>query len=112
MLTRINLGRCGEVRDSHHRLIRTNHVAFADGAGDQNHTVSRRHAHIYHVPESGGYRLCDDGSAHGTSVIRHGQTIRVPTGSRGIRIQPGDHIVLGEAVLSVEMESPAVKARA
>ena len=101
MLDRINLGRCAEVRDSRHRLIRTNHVAFIDGVGELNHTVSRRHAHIEHTAAGQGYRLCDDGSAHGTSVVRSGKTIPVPVGSRGIRLQAGDEIVLGDARLRV-----------
>ena len=45
-LERINIGRCTEVRDSRNRLLRTNHVAFSDGAGPINETVSRAHAHI------------------------------------------------------------------
>lgn len=43
---RIDLGRCAEVRDSRNRLIRTNHVAFTESAGDINQSVSRQHAHI------------------------------------------------------------------
>ena len=99
-LHRINLGRCAEVRDGHHRLIRTNHVAFVDGV-ESNHSVSRRHAHIERAASTGHYRLCDDGSAHGTSIVRHGKTIAVPTGARGVRLQSGDEIALGEARLRV-----------
>lgn len=97
----INLGRCVEVRDSRHRLLRTNHVAFTDTASGVNHTVSRRHAHIDYVA-AGRSRVCDDGSAHGTSVVRHGRTIPVPTGTRGVRLHPGDEIVLGDARLRVK----------
>ena len=103
-LNRINLGRCHEVRDGRHRLIRTNHVAFSDG--ESNHTVSRRHAHIDREPVSGHYRVCDDGSAHGTSIVRHGRTIAVPTGARGVRLQSGDEIALGEARLRVRFSGP------
>jgi hypothetical protein len=102
-LSRVDLGRCAEVRDSGNRLIRTNHVAFADGAGGLNHSVSRRHAHIECAGDSGGYRLYDDRSAHGTGVLRNGRTITVPPGSRGIRLQSGDEIVLGEARLRVRI---------
>jgi FHA domain-containing protein len=100
-LSRIDLGRCAEVRDSRNRLLRTNHVVFTDGAGDLNQSVSRRHAHIDYAPGSGHYRVYDDGSAHGTGVQRNGRTIPVPAGSRGIRLQSGDEIVLGEARLRV-----------
>ena len=38
--SRVNIGRCAEVRDDRNRLIRTNQVAIADAA------ISRSHAHI------------------------------------------------------------------
>jgi FHA domain len=103
---RINLGRCPEVRDHRNRLIRTNHVAFTESDGEANRSVSRHHAHIDCTGHSGEYRLCDDRSAHGTSVLRNGATIAVPPGPRGVRLQPGDEITLGEARLHVEIETP------
>ena len=96
-LPRVNLGRCAEVRDSLSRLVRTNHVAFTDGPAGENHTVSRRHAHIEFVEATKHYRIRDDRSAHGTSIVRNGRTISVPAGSRGIRLESGDEIVLGDA---------------
>ena len=102
-IPRINIGRCAEVRDSRNRLIRTNDVAFTDGDGTTNDTVSRRHAHIDYTGGADGYRITDDHSGHGTSILRNGETIGVPSGSRGIRLQSGDEIVLGEARLRVKM---------
>lgn len=102
-LARIDLGRCPEVRDSHNRLIRTNHVAFADGLGDINQSVSRRHAHIEYSVGSDEYRVYDDRSAHGTCVLRNSTTIAVSPGSRGIRLRSGDQIVLGEARVEVRI---------
>ena len=99
-LDRINVGRCAEVRDSRNRLLRTNHVAFSDGAGPINETVSRAHAHIERAKD-GECRLFDDRSGHGTSIVRTGRTINVPSGSRGVRLQSGDEIVLGEARLRI-----------
>lgn len=95
-LPRVNLGRCAEVRDSLSRLVRTNHVAFVDMAGTSNHSVSRQHAHIEYVESARQYRIRDDRSAHGTSVVRNGRTLAVPAGSRGVRLESGDEIVLGE----------------
>jgi hypothetical protein len=95
-LPRVNLGRCAEVRDTLSRLVRSNHVAFVD-LGKSNPSVSRRHAHIEYVEASGHYRIRDDRSAHGTSVVRNGRTVTVPAGSRGIRLESGDEIVLGQA---------------
>jgi len=101
-LPRVNLGRCAEVRDTLSRLVRTNHVAFLD-AGSSNHSVSRRHAHIEFVESSRDYRIRDDRSAHGTSVVRRGRTVAVPAGSRGIRLESGDEIVLGEVRARVQI---------
>lgn len=100
-LDRINLGRCAEVRDHRNRLLRTNHVAFSDAAGAINETVSRNHAHI-DCAVTGECRLYDDRSAHGTNIVRNGKTITVPAGPRGVRLQNGDEVVLGEARLRVK----------
>ncbi len=67
-----------------------------EGETEANRSVSRKHAHIAYSRESREYRVRDDGSARGTAVLRQGQTIRVPQGSRGIRLESGDEIVLGE----------------
>jgi pSer/pThr/pTyr-binding forkhead associated (FHA) protein len=101
---RIDLGRCAEVRDTRNRLIRTNHVAFVEGSGEVNQSVSRRHAHIAYEPTSGGYRVRDDGSVHGTSVVRSGCTVAVPPGSHGVRLRMGDELVLGEARLRIRLD--------
>jgi pSer/pThr/pTyr-binding forkhead associated (FHA) protein len=94
---RIDIGRCAEVRDSRHRLIRTNHVAFLERSGDVNQSVSRRHAHISYEPLSRSFRLHDDGSEHGTGIVRQGRSLAVPRGARGVRLESADEIVLGDA---------------
>ena len=94
---RIDVGRGAEVRDHRNRLIRTNHVVFTEGAGDVNQTVSRKHAHIAYEPLTGHFRLHDDGSEHGTEIVRGGRTISVLRGTRGVRLQSDDEVVLGEA---------------
>jgi FHA domain len=101
---RIDLGRGAEVRDSRNRLIRTNHVVFAEGSADVNQTVSRQHAHITYESSTGRFRLHDDGSGHGTEIVREGKTISVPRGPRGVRLQSADEIVLGEARLRVKFQ--------
>lgn len=102
---RIDVGRRAEVVDQRQRLIRTNHVAFSDDESDENRSVSRRHAHIEFVQAEGGYRLWDDRSAHGTSIVRGGRTIKVPAGARGTRLEAGDDIALGSARLRVGFET-------
>ena len=100
---RIDLGRRSEVRDSRQRLIRTNHVAFLDDEAAANQSVSRCHAHITFDPASGSYRVHDDGSAHGTAVLRNGKSIDVARGARGVRLFSGDEVLLGEARVRVKV---------
>jgi predicted component of type VI protein secretion system len=70
--------------------------------------VSRSHARIEWIDEPGEYRVYDDRSAYGTSVLRDGHTIPVPSGSRGIRLQAGDILVLGtvEIAVSLSLRAP------
>ena len=101
---RVDIGRRAEVLDHRQHLIRMNHIAFTEGDNDVNRTVSRRHAHIAYTAASREFRVHDDGSSRGTAILRGGQTIRVPQGSRGIRLESGDEIVLGEARLRVKIK--------
>ena len=100
---RIDIGRRADVIDQRHRLIRTNQVAFADDEAADNRSVSRRHAHIEYVESEEGYRIWDDRSAHGTSIVRGGRTIKVAAGARGMRLAAGDEIALGHARLKVSI---------
>lgn len=101
---RIDMGRRGEVLDAKQRLVRTNHVAFDEEGPDANRSVSRRHAHVTYHPTTREYRLQDDRSIHGTSIVRNGRTIAVPAGSRGVRLEAGDEILLGQARIRVGIE--------
>lgn len=101
---RVDIGRRAEVLDQRQRLIRTNQVAFSEDGPDENRSVSRRHAHIQFVASEGGYRIWDDRSAHGTSIVRGGRTIKVPAGARGTRLEAGDEIALGHARVRVALE--------
>jgi hypothetical protein len=105
VLPRIDIGRGAEVRDARNRLIRTNHVVFTEGGDGVNETVSRAHAHIDYEAPTGCFRLRDDGSEHGTGIIRDGKTIPVLRGTRGVRLQPDDEVVLGEARVRIKFPS-------
>ena len=101
---RINLGRLADVVDFQQRLIRRNDVAFIETPEPPNPTVSRTHAHIELDRGTGQFRLFDDRSAQGTTVLRDGGIINVPKGpSKGVPLQPGDEIVLGHARLSFDV---------
>ena len=84
--------------------MRRNDVVFLESSEKPNSTVSRAHAHIEIDEASGEYRLFDDGSAYGTSVIHNGRLVNVPpAGGRGLRIVPGDEIYVGQARVLFEL---------
>ena len=98
---RINIGRLSDVPDAQQRLTRRNDVAFSDAET----TVSRAHAHLQWEPAGGRYRLFDDRSATGTTVLREGDFLVVPPGaSKGVPLQSGDEIVLGQARMRFEIK--------
>jgi hypothetical protein len=95
---RINLGRLADVLDRQQRIVRQNHVAFLDGDDEVSQSVSRTHAHVRFEAATGEAHLYDDGSTHGTRVVRAGRTINVPRGGgRGLRLHDGDEVLLGHA---------------
>lgn len=99
----INIGRQSEVLDGRARLIRRNHVVFADrGTG----SVSRLHAHILFDPELWAYRIFDDRSTSGTRLVRGDLVLDVPSGPAGAWLRSGDELHLGEARLTVEIREP------
>ena len=101
--SRIHLGRLAEVLDERRRPVRRNDVVFRESSEKPNSTVSRAHAHIEFDEASGEFRLFDDGSAYGTSVIHNGRLVNVPpAGGRGLRIVPGDEIYVGQARILFE----------
>jgi len=102
---RINIGRVVDVyRDA--GLYRRNDLAFAADT-EINRTVSREHAHIAHDRASGEYRLFNDrwytrGSECGTWIVRDGMSQEVHRNARGTRLEPGDEIHFGKAVVIFE----------
>lgn len=96
------IGRLREVLGDTGGLRRRNDLAFADS----EKTVSREHASIEYDGASGKFRLYDSMSQRGTSIIREGRLLQVPHGDqRGVQLQSGDEIHLGNARLKFEMES-------
>jgi pSer/pThr/pTyr-binding forkhead associated (FHA) protein len=96
-LERINLGRLESIEGRGAHKLRRNLVACLDREDSANATVSRAHAHIEYFAGD-GFRVFDDGSAHGTRVAREGRSIPVARGAmRGVRLRHGDEIELGLA---------------
>jgi hypothetical protein len=103
---RVNIGRTVEV----YRAAgpsRRNDLAFHDPS-DVNATVSREHAHIMYSKKTGEYRLFNDRFYQtgakpdencGLWIIRDGLSRPVHRDARGVRLQSGDEIHLGRAVV-------------
>ena len=103
---RTNIGRTVNVyRDE--GLSRRNDLVFTEET-EINRTVSREHAHILYDAASGDYRIYNDrwyrrnekgeGSC-GIWIVRDGLSREVHRNTRGTRLEPGDEIHLGKAVV-------------
>jgi len=108
---RTNIGRVVDVYREE-GLFRRNDLAFADDNAT-NRTVSREHAHIGFDRASGEYRLFNDrwyprGGPHaaecGTWIVRDGMSQEVHRSARGTKLEPGDEIHFGRAVVLFELE--------
>jgi hypothetical protein len=103
---RINIGRTVEVYRAQ-GPSRRNDVAFSED-NEINGTVSREHAHILYVKKTGEYRLYNDrwhrhtkgqSGNCGLWIIRNGLSREVPRNARGVKLEWGDEIQLGRAIL-------------
>jgi hypothetical protein len=105
---RTNIGRAVDVVRSE-GLFRRNDLAFAEDT-EVNRSVSREHAHIAFDKATGEYRLFNDrwyplgGHDCGTWIVRDGMSQEVHRDSRGTRLEPGDEIHFGHAVVVFEAE--------
>jgi hypothetical protein len=97
----ISIGRSPDLIDELWRK-RRNRVAFLDTVDGVTETVGRSHARLRFDSASREYRLFDDGSSNGTAIIRGATTITVPPRDpRGVRVQSGDEVQVGRAVIKV-----------
>ena len=109
---RTNIGRVVDVYRSE-GIYRRNDLAFVED-NPINRSVSREHAHILFDRASGEYRLYNDrwysrDGPHpgecGTWIVRDGMSQEVHRNARGTRLEPGDEIRFGRAVVVFEMDS-------
>jgi hypothetical protein len=108
--SRTNIGRTVDVyRDQ--GLFRRNDLAFS-AETEVNASVSREHAHITYDRVTGEYRLFNDrwyarGEKRlpecGTWIVRDGMSQEVHRDTRGTRLEPGDEIRFGRAVVVFEL---------
>jgi len=95
----VAIGRTAEPTDAFGQ-IRCNHVAFLEVRDGVNETVGRAHARLQFDEASGHYQLFNEGSSNPTSILRGGRMIPVPPRDpRGVRVQSGDSVQVGRAVL-------------
>ncbi len=84
-------------------MHRRNDLAFVEDS-EENRSVSREHAHIDRDNTTGEYRLFNDrwyerGTDCGTRIVRDGVSIEVHRDTRGTRLESGDEIHLGRAIV-------------
>jgi pSer/pThr/pTyr-binding forkhead associated (FHA) protein len=107
---RINIGRVVDVYRAE-GIFRRNDLVFEEET-EINRSVSREHAHIRYDRASREYRLFNDrwyvrgpqSGECGTWVVRDGMSQEVHRTSRGFKLEPGDEIHFGRAVVVFETE--------
>jgi hypothetical protein len=96
----VYVGRLNEVKSKAGGLERRNDLAFAD----TETTVSRKHAWLRYHPMEGKFRAYNDPACSlGTQVFRDGRII-VCDSTRGVQLQSGDELHLGNAQIRFEIE--------
>ncbi len=97
----IAIGRGAELADSIGR-VRRNDVVFLDVRDGVSETVARAHARLAFDPVSRSYHLFNESGSNPTFVRRDGRSLRVVARDpRGMRVQSGDEVQLGRAVLKL-----------
>lgn len=97
----ISIGRTADPADERGH-VRRNRVVFLDKVDGITETVGRAHARLRFEPATGDYYVMDEGSSNGTMVVRGGSAIPVPPRDpRGVRLQGGDELQVGRAVLRI-----------
>lgn len=108
---RTNIGRTVDVYRSE-GVFRRNDLAFTEDT-EINRTVSREHAHIIYDKTAGEYRLFNDRwykrgeigvPACGTWIVRDGLSQEVHRTPRGTKLEPGDEIHFGKAVVRFQLK--------
>jgi hypothetical protein len=99
----IPIGRGAEPADAFGR-VRRNDVAFLDVRDGVTETVARAHARVEFDPALRAYVLFNETSSNPTFLLRGGRSLRVnPRDPRGVRVQSGDELQIGRAVLKLSV---------
>ena len=105
---RTNIGRVVDVYRAE-GLFRRNDLAF-EADTEINRSVSREHAHIQYDRTTGECRLFNDrwyqrtprGGDCATWIVRDGMSQEVHRTPRGAKLEPGDEIHFGQAIVVFE----------
>ncbi len=101
----IAIGRGTDPADSYGRM-RHNHIAFVESRDGATETVARAHARLEFDPTSRTYLLFNESTSNPTFIRRGGRSLRIPPRDpRGVRIQSGDELQLGRAVLKLSLDN-------
>jgi hypothetical protein len=103
--SRVHIGREVDVYRNG-SIYRRNDLAFVEDS-EVNRSVSREHAHVDYDATTGEYRLFNDrwysrGTDCGTRIVRDGVSLEVHRDTRGTKLEPGDEIHLGRAIVIFE----------
>ncbi|MBW8895807.1 MAG: FHA domain-containing protein, partial [Acidobacteria bacterium] len=67
-------------------------------------TVARAHARIAFDPVLAAYVVFNESSTNPTFIVRDGRSLRInPRDPRGVRLESGDHLQIGLAVLKLSI---------
>ena len=101
---RVTIGRGVDPADALGR-VRRNGVAFLDMRDGVTETVARAHARIEFDAALGAYVVFNESGSNPTYIVRGGRSLRVsPRDPRGVRLESGDELQLGRAVIGVSIE--------
>jgi FHA domain len=107
----IAIGRTEEPVDAKGR-VRRNRIAFLDTRDGITETVGRAHARLQRDPGTGAYHLFNEASSNPTFILRDGRSIPVPPRDpRGLRVQSGDEVQLGRAVIRLTIDESGTRER-
>jgi hypothetical protein len=97
----VSIGRGAEPADAFGR-VRRNDVGFLDVRDGITETGARAHARIEFDLVLRAYLLFNESSSNPTFLVRGGRSMRVtPRDRRGVRLESGDRVQLGRAVIDV-----------
>ena len=86
--------------------VRRNDIAFLEVRDGITETVARAHARLEFDSALRAYVLFNESGSNPTYLLRGGRSLRVARDPRGVRVQPGDELQLGRAVLRIEAAEP------